>query len=222
MTVFHGSENIIYTPTYGLGNAANDFGRGFYCTESSDIAKEWACKKGRDGFLNQYSLDTGNLSICNLNDGSFSILHWLALLTHYRGYWQKKSIAEEAKNFLQEKYYFDIEPYDLIIAYRADDSYFSFAQDFIMGTISMQKLSEAMRLGKLGEQIVLKSRKAFEHIKYESNEAVPADIYYRKKAQRDLTARREYIDSRKSQSILKEIYILDIMRGAVSEDELRI
>lgn len=35
--------------------------------------------------------------------------------------------------------------------------YFSFAQDFVAGVISLEKLSEAMRLGKLGEQIVLKS-----------------------------------------------------------------
>lgn len=42
--------------------------------------------------------------------------------------------------------------------------YFSFAQDFVAGVISLEKLSEAMRLGKLGEQIVLKSPKAFDQI----------------------------------------------------------
>lgn len=39
-----------------------------------------------------------------------------------------------------------------------------------MGTISLQKLSNAMRLGKLGEQIVLKSEKAFSKIEYQGNE----------------------------------------------------
>ena len=60
----------------------------------------------------------------------------------------------------------DISKYDFLIGYRADDSYFSFAQDFVAGAISYRQLGEAMRLGKLGEQIVLMSKRAFERIKY--------------------------------------------------------
>lgn len=37
------------------------------------------------------------------------------------------------------------------------DSYFSFAEDFLNNAISVSKLSKAMKLGNLGEQIVLKS-----------------------------------------------------------------
>ena len=47
----------------------------------------------------------------------------------------------------------DISEYDVIIGYRADDSYFAFAQDFVAGVISMQKLAEAMRLGKLEDRM---------------------------------------------------------------------
>ena len=43
------------------------------------------------------------------------------------------------------------------IGYRADDSYFSFASDFINGAISYRQLCNAMCLGKLGQQFVLKS-----------------------------------------------------------------
>ena len=186
------------------------------------MAGEWACKKGKDGFVNQYLLHMDGLAVCRLNESPYHILNWLALLTRYRGYWQKKSIAEDAKDFLQEKYFIDISNFDIMIGYRADDSYFSFVQDFIMGAISLQKLSEAMRLGKLGEQIVLKSEKAFNHIVYESNEAVSAGIYYHKKVKRDQEARRAYTDTRSAAGRLDEIYILDIMRGRVSDDELRI
>lgn len=56
----------------------------------------------------------------------------------------------------------------------------------------MEKLSEAMRLGKLGEQIVLKSPKAFETIYFQNYENVDAEIYYIKKAEREREARREY------------------------------
>ena len=70
-------------------------------------------------------------------------MNWLALLAKYRGYWQKKSIAEAAK-------------------------------------------------------------------------------YYHELAERDKQARKAYQDLKPSTSILDEIYILDIMRGGVSDDKLRI
>ncbi len=222
MLIYHGSENIIYNPVFGHGTSANDYGRGFYCTEDPELSKEWACKRNKNGFANCYELDTKGLRICNLNGDEYNILNWMALLTKYRGYWQRKSIAEDAKDFLQEKYLIDITGFDVIRGYRADDSYFSFAQDFIMGTISIQKLSEAMRLGGLSEQIVIKSKKAFEQLSFRAYETAEAAIYFNKKETRDLDARRKYQELKPSVNRLDEIYILDIMRGNVSDEELRI
>lgn len=222
MILYHGSEQIIKKPEYGKGSSTNDYGRGFYCTENKELGKEWACKKNKDGFVNQYAFDLDGLEILNLNDKSYSILHWLALLTKYRGYWQAKSIAEEAKIYLQETFLLDITRYDVIIGYRADDSYFSFAQDFISGVISLQHLKQAMYLGKLGEQIVLKSPKAFEQISYMGNEEAMAEEYFVKKCGRDLAARREYAKQKKRMDPRQEIYMIDILRGTVSEDDLRI
>lgn len=222
MEIYHGSEHIIEIPEFGKGNLRNDYGRGFYCTEDRDLAGEWACKSGADGFINRYSFEISDLSVCNLNSCEYTLLNWLAVLTKNRGYWQKKSIAEDAKVFLQEKYYVDVSDFDVIIGYRADDSYFSFSQDFIMGTISYQKLSRAMRMGKLGEQIVLKSPKAFERIKYVDNESALADIYYLKKKMRDVQARDSYNEEKSDIVRLDEIYMIDIMRGNVKDDDLRI
>lgn len=221
-TIYHGSEKIIQTPEYNKGNISNDYGRGFYCTENIELAKEWACKNNSDGFANKYILDMNGLSVCNLNSDKYHILNWLAVLTKHRSYWQKKSIAEEAKNYLQEHYYVDVSEYDVIIGYRADDSYFSFAQDFIMGTISLQKLSNAMRLGKLGEQIVLKSEKAFSKIEYQGNELADSKIYFSKKYNRDSVARKDYQEDKRKINLANDIYIIDILRGRVSEDELRV
>ena len=41
ITIYHGSEQIVEVPTFGKGKKNNDFGLGFYCTESDDLAKEW-------------------------------------------------------------------------------------------------------------------------------------------------------------------------------------
>lgn len=220
-TVYHGSDHIIINPELNKGKTNNDFGRGFYCTESIALAGEWACKKASDGFANCYKLDMDGLSVCNLNSNEYHILNWLALLTKHRSYWQKQSIAEQAKAFLQERYLPDISTYDIIVGYRADDSYFSFAQDFIMGTISLQKLAQAMKLGNLGEQIVLKSPKAFEQISYESNTFCSASEFYTKKTKRDSDARITYASSKKGDTT-DGIYIIDILRGRVTEDELRL
>ena len=39
--VYHGSSQIIQQPVIGKGNPNNDYGLGFYCTESVELAKEW-------------------------------------------------------------------------------------------------------------------------------------------------------------------------------------
>ena len=220
--IYHGSEKIVEVPTYGYGKNNNDFGRGFYCTQEIELAKEWGCKKGTDGFANCYTIDMSKLHIINLNSPEYNILHWLALLTKYRGYWQVKSIAEQAKIYLQEHYLVDISVADIIIGNRADDSYFSFAQDFIMGTISLQKLAVAMQLGRLGEQLVLKSKRAFGSVKFVGQESAYASEYYIKKTQRDLRARREYASVKSKTDYMNDIYMIDILRGRVQDDALRI
>ena len=158
----------------------------------------------------------------NLNSPEYNILNWLALLTRYRSYWQNGSIAEKAKKYLQEHFFVDPSPYDIIIGYRADDSYFSFAQDFVAGTISLRKLSEAMQLGKLGEQIVLKSEKSYTHIRFIDAEAGEVEKWYEKKTMRDREARREYRRNKGTAEGLDELYMLDIMREGITNGDSRL
>jgi len=220
--LYHGSDHIIECPEYGKGMRSNDYGRGFYCTENQELAKEWACAKQNNGYANIYEIDLDALKVLNLNDNQYTILNWLALLADNRTYWQKGSIAQEAKQYIKEHFLIDISGYDIIIGYRADDSYFSFAQDFVSGAISLQKLSEAMRLGKLGEQIVLKSRTAFQMLKYVGNEPARAEEYYVRKMARDREARQEYRKTRSSSSYLDELFIIDIMREGMENDDPRL
>ena len=222
MIVYHGSDHIIETPLYNGSKRTNDYGYGFYTTENKELAMEWACSDNRDGFANIYELNTDGLHILNLNDSQYCILNWLAVLTKYRSYWQSGSVAEEAKNYLQKYFFVDSSEYDIVIGYRADDSYFSFAQDFISGAISLRKLSEAMRLGKLGEQVVLKSKKSFSQIRFIDAEAAAAEIYFEKKSIRDRDARRAYRLSRKEAENINELYMLDIMREEIRNGDPRL
>lgn len=221
-TLFHGSEFIIKKPQYGKGARNNDYGRGFYCTENIELAKEWACAKNTDGYANQYELDFTDLKILNLNDDNYNILSWLALLADNRTYWERGSISEQAKKYLHDNFLIDINGYDVIIGYRADDSYFSFAKDFVSNTISLKQLSEAMRLGKLGEQLVLKSEKAFQQLKFVTSEFAKKEEYFIKKSARDKAARRDYRRSKTAPADVNDIFMLDIMREGIKNGDARL
>ena len=129
--LFHGSERIIIKPEYGVGKLHNDYGRGFYCTEDFELAAEWAVDVSRDGYVNKYSMETSGLKMLDLNSSEYTVLHWLAILINNRYFELNSALSREAFRYLSEHFLTDISGYDLIKGYRADDSYFSFAQDFL-------------------------------------------------------------------------------------------
>lgn len=209
--LYHGSANIIEKPMFGFGKAYNDYGLGFYCTDSLEMAKEWGVGKNQDGYANCYELECDGLDILDLNASEYCILHWLAILLQNREFDIPSALALEAKEYLLANFSVDYKSPDAIIGYRADDSYFSFAQDFINGTISYRQLNNAMHLGKLGQQFVLKSQRAFERIRYTGSEIAKSDQWYAKKMLRDKTARREYFDVEKNRRQRGDMYITQIM-----------
>lgn len=217
ITIYHGSKQIVEVPTFGLVRNNNDFGLGFYCTESIDLAKEWAVSSLSDGYANRYTLDTEYLSILTLNSPDYSILNWMAVLVEHRIFSIKTPIARRAKQYLIEHFGINVNAYDLITGYRADDSYFDFAEAFLNNTITVEQLSRAMRLGKLGEQIVLKSQFAFSKIKFEGFEAAQKDQFYVLRKARDDKASQTYLDIQEEES--DGLYIQDILRGGISNDD---
>lgn len=152
MIIYHGSPQIVKHPGLGKGKPYNDYGQGFYCTESLDLAKEWACPTRKDGFANKYTMNTEGLSLLHLSGGSYHILNWLALLLKNRTFDLSAALALQAREYIIQTFMPDLSGKDYIIGYRADDSYFSFAEDFVSGVLSLRDLSEAMRLGALGSK----------------------------------------------------------------------
>lgn len=220
MTLFHGSEKIIETPTFGEGKKTNDFGLGFYCTESEGLAKEWAVSSLRDGFSNRYTLDTEYMKILNLNSPDYTILNWIAVLVEHRLFTIKTPVARRAKRYLIDNFGINVNAYDLITGYRADDSYFDYAESFLNNAISVEQLANAMRLGKLGEQVVLKSKFAFSRLQFKGFEVAEKEEFYVLRKSRDDEANRLYL------AMLEEetdgLYIQDIIRGGVTNDDPRI
>ncbi len=220
ITVYHGSKQIVETPTFGEGRKNNDFGLGFYCTESNDLAKEWAVSSLRDGFSNRYTLDTEFLNILHLNSSEYTILNWIAVLVEHRLFSIRTPVAARAKRYLTDNFGINVNAYDLITGYRADDSYFDFAEAFLNNGITVEQLSKAMQLGKLGEQIVIKSKFAFSKIKYEGFETAEKDKYYVLRKARDDDANRMYMNILEEES--DGLYIQDIIRGGITNEDPRI
>lgn len=220
ITIYHGSEKIVKQPVFGAGKKNNDFGLGFYCTASKDLAKEWAISSLRDGFANRYTLDTEYLNILNLNSPDYTILNWITILLEHRLFSIKNPVARRAKRYLIDNFRVNVNAYDLITGYRADDSYFDYAESFLNNTISVEQLARAMKLGKLGEQIVIKSKFAFSNLKYEGFEVAEKDQYYVLRKARDDEANRLYMEMLDEES--DGLYIQDIMRGGIKNDDPRI
>lgn len=222
LTLYHGSSLIIEQPVFGKGNRLNDYGLGFYCTETLELAKEWACSVEQDGFANRYRFDTTGLSILNLSDGNYNILNWLSILLVNRKFNISSDVAAQGKAYLTEVFLPDYEKYDVIVGYRADDSYFSFASAFLNNTISLTQLERAMYLGKLGEQVVLKSKQAFSQLCFEESIAAERAVYYPKRMARDNEARAAFRAERQTTPIRNAVYMIDILREEWKNDDARL
>ena len=223
MKLYHGSDHIVEAPTYGLGKPYNDYGLGFYCTQHPDMAGEWAVGFDHDGFVNEYDFDTNGLKIVDLDAPEFTTLHWLAVLLANRWFDVRAPIANEAREYLLANFAVDLSKADVVEGYRADDSYFTFAQDFINGTISYRQLGNAMRLGELGRQVVVKSERAFSRLQFLDAQEAPRSIWLPRRERRDREAREQYFDHERNARKKGDLFITQIIDEEMGphDDRLR-
>lgn len=218
--VYHGSQYVVEKPTYGVGKVNNDYGLGFYCTQNLELAKEWAVSSLNDGFANCYTLDIEGLNFLYLNSPDYTILNWMAILVSHRLFSIKNPVANMAKRYLIDNFNINVNAYDVVVGYRADDSYYDYAEAFLNNSITVEQLARAMKLGKLGEQIVIKSKYAFSKIKYIGIEFASKEEFYVKRKARNDSANECYVKMLEETS--DGLYIQDIIRGGIKNDDPRI
>lgn len=220
MKLYHGSTSVIDMPQLGKGNHKNDYGPGLYCTEHVELAKEWACSSGKDGFVNGYNLDMTDLTVCDLTQ--HHILNWMAILLENRTFDLSAGVASAARDYMLQNFLPEYRNFDIIRGYRADDSYFSFARDFLNNSLSLEELAEAMKLGELGEQVVLKSEKAFSMLTFDKAAPVDSSTYHPKWVSRDQKAREDYRKMKERSNPLEGTFIIDIIRQQWRNDDERL
>ena len=164
MKIYHGSKIVLQNVKVKGSNPTNDYGPAFYLTDDLSAAKAWACRHDSPGVVNEYDIDARsyqNLKILDLTDkNKHSVLTWLAILMHFREI--NDSFKKDYSHLLTwlEKFYIDVDEYDVVKGYRADDSYFRFPLSVIMNQLSIDDLEEVFMLGKLGVQYAFISKRA--------------------------------------------------------------
>ena len=212
--IYHGSEFIIEKPKYLKGNIHNDYGLGFYCCTNKDLSKEWAAKRTGHGYINKYIIRDDRLKILDLTKPPFNdVLFWTALLMHNR------ELSDDLRNnyplelkYLEENYLINVNEYDVVIGYRADDSYFHFPEAFVRSEITLESLNKIFHAGELGKQYVIISQRAFNLLKFIDYEEVfeqsREDYYKRKrgadKVFTDLLAADRYSDGTRIRDLIKK------------------
>lgn len=222
-TIYHGSAVCVGKPIFGWGRPENDYGLGFYCTEDLELAREWACFEPKDGFANRYRFEMDGLNVINLNDKCFTILHWLSLLIANRRINRMTPLMVVGADYIRQHFSIDVSTADVIVGCRADDSYFQFARAFLSNAISVSTLAEAMKLGGLGQQFVLKTEAAFERIVPDGWVSAPGDTYYPRRKARDLSARQLYSEL-EAKAFAKPggIFLRDIVREKMEANDARL
>lgn len=195
LVLYHGSPNEIVVPQYGLGEEKHDYGKGFYLTESIELAKEWAvCRPDEsNGWVHKYELNLEDLKVIDFQE--HNVLSWLAELMKHRDAAESRRYKVLAPKFI-EKYGIDTTGYDVIKGWRANASYFYIAKEFVRDNIDMDILEELLSLGGLGIQYCIKTEKAFHrlHEIVDELQCVDYSEFNEKYNERDNQARQKMHD----------------------------
>ena len=210
MIFYYGADRKVEKPIYNYSesNPSNDYGIGFYLTKEKDKAELWASQYD-EGYCIKYDFDMKDLNVLYLNSNTEEeIMLWISILVNNRFSKEEIENNKETIEWLNNHYHVNLDEYDVIVGYRADDSYFLYSRDFVSNDLSIDALSKAMKLGKLGLQYCLKSEKAFQKIKtleYKKIEKNNDYVVFREKI------RQEYLQTKENDDIHNK-RILDIMR----------
>ena len=215
MNIYHGSKKVIENPLCKGSNNFNDYGPAFYVTRDLDAAKSWACKNDISGVVSKYHVNDNffkKLKILDLtNKDKYSVLNWIAILLHFR------SLNESFKRKNQivldwiSKYYIDINEYDVVIGFRADDSYFRFPISFVSNELAFENLEDVFMSGKLGVQYAFISEKAINAISFvEAIECEDSFLGHYFKTVKKATDDFDELVNRPRDP--KKTYVMDMMR----------
>lgn len=174
LTLYHGSDHKVPKPLFGFGKPDNDYGSGFYTTMDKEKAAEWAASNGtNEAYINQYEIDVTGCNVVHLDD--YGVLTWIAEIIKNRG--ARGESAAELGKYIVDAYAIDLSTADIVVGYRADDSYLDIVDAFLQNQLDIDEVERLFRKGELGSQYFIKSEKAFQLLQYKGYEIINAKNY---------------------------------------------
>lgn len=218
MRIYHGANQIVREPRFGIGRSYNDFGLGFYCTEDEGRAAEWAVTARDNGFVSVYALNDSGLRIIDLASSQYTILHWLSLLINYREFDRSSPVFHSAEEYIANNFPVDYQNCDCIAGYRADDVSFTLAQLFLNNEFPFQELRRHLTSGELGTQFVLKSNRAFDRVSYVGYVTASSKDLYPEK----LSHQMAVLQSAYKKAGTPGLYISDLIKEEIKAYDARL
>ncbi len=151
--LYHAGYIEIKDPDIHHGRVNADFGQGFYMTDDESFAKRWA-KDGDDVIINCYELDDMDLKIKRFERDA----EWFDYIFDNRRA-RPDRLAE----------------YDLIIGPVANDTIYDTMGIMTSGFLKTEEAVKLLLIGPCYKQIVLKTEKAKEKLKFISSEHIIGD-----------------------------------------------
>lgn len=154
---FHGSKKGLSEVTVDGSRELCDFGKGFYLTNSYQTAVDFVADYS-DSKVYAFYLDDRDLKIVRFDIN----LEWVLAICYFRGTLKKYSDAKVIKDIVKK-----VNEADVVIAPIADNTMFTIMNYFINGWVNSSVAQKALASANLGNQVVIKSQKALEHLHYE-------------------------------------------------------
>ena len=191
ITVFHGNLQKEFIPVYGMGKPYHDYGKGFYTTKDKELASEWAVSlsTGDNGYCHAFSVDMSDIR-CLRIDAAEDILSWMAILMRHRPGTDSRRWDLVQQRFI-EKFCIDVDAFDVIIGYRANDSYLAIAKQFARGEVGVNILGRLLKLGSFGTQVCIKSSLAYTRLRSHGSFEVDYEKFHAQFISRDEESRRK-------------------------------
>ena len=163
LTLYHAGYEIIDHPDVKYGRKNADFGQGFYMTDNYDFACIWVKEKpGADVIINKYELDEGSLKKLSFERNS----KWFEYIFSNRR--SQPDIYAE---------------YDVIIGPIANDTIYDTLGIMTSNILNDEEAMKLMMVGETSDQIVLKTQKAADNLRFVSSQVLSKEIIVRAKEQ---------------------------------------
>ena len=151
LILYHTSFDIIKEPDIKRGRPNADFAQGFYLSDNEDFSKRWARnRKDMTSYLNKYILNIEGLKIKTFTRD----IEWYDYIYSNRN---------GKKDYLSE--------YDIIIGPIANDTLYDTLGVLTSGFFKKEQALEVYKIGKQYNQIVIKTQKALNGLKFEDAKA---------------------------------------------------